>query len=508
MVKALSKVISNDRKGEGKENAEGQQRRQPVNRDAQRDSGMSFGNPTKTSGFDELDMAEQDYPPIHAQARAHQTYQRAQLGHGRVGPTSETGKKHDSRQPSSSIHDERVKALEEAHLRRAAPEPPKEPVFTLRRGQIETRDPVELEIPEGKFYQLDPTPVVSPIRVQGVGFQTIAAATPRPVQYEEDSRPDEREDSGLLARSAQTSESETTIDLSLTVSRACESEDETRQAGDETRAHEDSGFDISYAESQVTHGVEVTFKETISITRPVQARREHEQGEREEAVARGQAKRNDVETRDLDDVNDSSFDNSGDISASQEGNETGWTSTSGDDSGVTEDKKSTKGKDENGEQMNDVLSVSARLLCHTMALAEFCLFSFPIVCLPIVLISSKRSASVSIPLPLKRQDSAHSLCVSSGNWGSVWSSKPRKPEFHPLHRQQNDKFPPVGEAIRAQHHMEKLAIKLVYRRKEPTTAARVRALWSEMKVIRTLRLDPHPSIIGFDSFIITPSYAM
>jgi hypothetical protein len=27
-------------------------------------------------------------------------------------------------------------------------------------------------------------------------------------------------------------------------------------------------------------------------------------------------------------------------------------------------------------------------------------------------------------------------------------------------------------------------------------------------VIRTLRMDPHPSIIGFDSFIITPSYAM
>jgi hypothetical protein len=56
--------------------------------------------------------------------------------------------------------------------------------------------------------------------------------------------------------------------------------------------------------------------------------------------------------------------------------------------------------------------------------------------------------------------------------------------------------------------MEKVAVKLVHRKKEPTTAARVRALWSEMKVIRTLRMDPHPSIIGFDSFIITPSYAM
>lgn len=63
-------------------------------------------------------------------------------------------------------------------------------------------------------------------------------------------------------------------------------------------------------------------------------------------------------------------------------------------------------------------------------------------------------------------------------------------------------------AIASQHHPGKLAIKLVHRTDSSTTAARVRALWSEMKVIRGLKHDPHPNIIGFDAFIVTPSYAM
>jgi hypothetical protein len=41
-----------------------------------------------------------------------------------------------------------------------------------------------------------------------------------------------------------------------------------------------------------------------------------------------------------------------------------------------------------------------------------------------------------------------------------------------------------------------------------TTAARVRALWAEMKIIRTLKHEPHPSIIKFEAFVITPSYAL
>lgn len=32
--------------------------------------------------------------------------------------------------------------------------------------------------------------------------------------------------------------------------------------------------------------------------------------------------------------------------------------------------------------------------------------------------------------------------------------------------------------------------------------------WNEMKVVRSLKHEPHPSIIPFYSFIITPSYAL
>ena len=32
--------------------------------------------------------------------------------------------------------------------------------------------------------------------------------------------------------------------------------------------------------------------------------------------------------------------------------------------------------------------------------------------------------------------------------------------------------------------------------------------WNEMKIIRALKQDPHPSIIPFHSFIITPSFAI
>lgn len=32
--------------------------------------------------------------------------------------------------------------------------------------------------------------------------------------------------------------------------------------------------------------------------------------------------------------------------------------------------------------------------------------------------------------------------------------------------------------------------------------------WNEMKIVRSFKADPHPSIIPFHSFIITPSYAL
>ncbi|KAL7418214.1 kinase-like domain-containing protein [Mrakia frigida] len=74
--------------------------------------------------------------------------------------------------------------------------------------------------------------------------------------------------------------------------------------------------------------------------------------------------------------------------------------------------------------------------------------------------------------------------VGFGNWGIVWLCK----------RKLNNPG-------------QKVAIKLVHRSKTPTTAARVRSLWNEMKTIRTLPRS-HPSIITFESFIISPSYAL
>jgi hypothetical protein len=98
------------------------------------------------------------------------------------------------------------------------------------------------------------------------------------------------------------------------------------------------------------------------------------------------------------------------------------------------------------------------------------------------------------------------LQIGFGNWGSVWLCRPRASSAG------ND---------------TKLAVKLVHRSKTATTAARVRSLlvscvrscyaaflrgfsfrWNEMKVVRTFKNDPHPSIVPFHSFIITPSYAL
>ncbi|KAA1475650.1 hypothetical protein DENSPDRAFT_883723 [Dentipellis sp. KUC8613] len=80
--------------------------------------------------------------------------------------------------------------------------------------------------------------------------------------------------------------------------------------------------------------------------------------------------------------------------------------------------------------------------------------------------------------------------IGFGNWGSVWLCHPKSART---------KLP--QEDI-------KVAVKLVHRSKTTTTAARVRSLWNEMKVVRAFKDDPHPSIVPFHSFIITPSYAL
>ncbi|KAF9645155.1 kinase-like protein [Thelephora ganbajun] len=84
--------------------------------------------------------------------------------------------------------------------------------------------------------------------------------------------------------------------------------------------------------------------------------------------------------------------------------------------------------------------------------------------------------------------------IGYGNWGSVWRCCP-KPD-------PSSKSPPN------KYEKVKLAVKLVHRSKTQTTAARIRSLWNEMKIVRSLKNEIHPSIIPFYSFIITPSYAL
>ncbi|KAG5653104.1 hypothetical protein H0H81_002251 [Sphagnurus paluster] len=88
------------------------------------------------------------------------------------------------------------------------------------------------------------------------------------------------------------------------------------------------------------------------------------------------------------------------------------------------------------------------------------------------------------------------ISIGFGNWGSVWLCKP-KPSTSSTGA---DSLSNVSD--------QKIAVKLVHRSKTSTTAARVRSLWNEMKIVRTFKSDPHPSIIPFHSFIITPSYAL
>ncbi|PFH46524.1 hypothetical protein AMATHDRAFT_199381 [Amanita thiersii Skay4041] len=86
--------------------------------------------------------------------------------------------------------------------------------------------------------------------------------------------------------------------------------------------------------------------------------------------------------------------------------------------------------------------------------------------------------------------------IGFGNWGSVWLCRPK---LSPDSPSENDLV---------KTHEDDIAVKLVHRSKTATTAARVRSLWNEMKIVRTFKSDPHPAIIPFHSFVITPSYAL
>ncbi|WWD18784.1 hypothetical protein CI109_103239 [Kwoniella shandongensis] len=104
--------------------------------------------------------------------------------------------------------------------------------------------------------------------------------------------------------------------------------------------------------------------------------------------------------------------------------------------------------------------------------------------------------------------------IGFGNWGSVWLCKPKHPRASVLGGAEasgNAAVVRLGKKAAASGGSGaggKVAIKLVHRSKTATTAARVKALWGEMKIIRSLRHEPHPSIIQFEAFVITPSYAL
>ncbi|KWU45609.1 kinase-like protein, partial [Rhodotorula sp. JG-1b] len=74
--------------------------------------------------------------------------------------------------------------------------------------------------------------------------------------------------------------------------------------------------------------------------------------------------------------------------------------------------------------------------------------------------------------------------VGFGNWGSVW------------------KIIPKDQSGRVQ------SVKLVHRSAQPTSAARLRALWTEFKYVGAFADDPHPNLIRFYAFVLTPSYAL
>ncbi|MBW0518869.1 hypothetical protein O181_058584 [Austropuccinia psidii MF-1] len=75
--------------------------------------------------------------------------------------------------------------------------------------------------------------------------------------------------------------------------------------------------------------------------------------------------------------------------------------------------------------------------------------------------------------------------IGFGNWGSIWRLS-------------------TNNVRRST-----LATKLVHRDKSSnTTAARIKSLWGEFKILRRFKDDSHPNVLRVSSFIITPSYAL
>lgn len=77
----------------------------------------------------------------------------------------------------------------------------------------------------------------------------------------------------------------------------------------------------------------------------------------------------------------------------------------------------------------------------------------------------------------------------TGNWGSCWTARDRL---------SND----------ASERGSMVAIKLVYRKNDQVSNARVKALWNEYKVLKSCGKPLHKNLVDFREFVITPSYAL
>ncbi|TFK27626.1 hypothetical protein FA15DRAFT_701826 [Coprinopsis marcescibilis] len=124
--------------------------------------------------------------------------------------------------------------------------------------------------------------------------------------------------------------------------------------------------------------------------------------------------------------------------------------------------------------------------------------------------SSSRTSSPAAPSPAHDHENADVFSLSddtvsreldfieeigNGNWGSVWLVRPKRSRSG----SEETAFKAAGR---------KFAVKVVHRKKTAANASRLKSLWNEMKIVRSLKQDSHPSIIPFHSFVITPGLAM
>ncbi|WOO83361.1 Serine/threonine-protein kinase BRSK1 [Vanrija pseudolonga] len=98
--------------------------------------------------------------------------------------------------------------------------------------------------------------------------------------------------------------------------------------------------------------------------------------------------------------------------------------------------------------------------------------------------------------------------VGNGNWGQVYmtSLKPYDESdlepTDPVFRLGTTSAGGIGK-----FGVGVVAVKVVHKDRDAVTMQRIRSLWLEMKITRSLRHEPHPSIIRFEAFVVSRSWA-